>query len=92
MRQFFENCKTFCRQVWHGLRQIKTLRLSHLGKVFSLMGRREKILLLAFAGLATVGLMSTMNFVLHSDFRWVLVVPAVSWAAGVMTYVASRRA
>lgn len=47
---------------------------------------------LAFAGLATVGLMSTMNFVLHSDFRWVLVVPAVCWAAGVVTYVASRRA
>lgn len=46
---------------------------------------------LAFAGLATVGLMSTMNFVLHSDFRWVLVVPAVCWAAGVVTYVASRR-
>jgi hypothetical protein len=47
---------------------------------------------LAFAGLATVGLMSAMNFVLHSDFRWLLVVPAVGWAAGVVTYVASRRA
>ncbi len=47
---------------------------------------------LAFAGLATVGLMSAMNFVLHSDFRWLLAVPAVGWAAGVVTYVASRRA
>ncbi|MDE2312132.1 MAG: peptide ABC transporter substrate-binding protein [Patescibacteria group bacterium] len=63
MRQFFENCKAFCRQVWHGLRQIKTLRLSHLGKVFSLMGHREKILLLAFAGLATFTLyLSLTNF------------------------------
>lgn len=47
---------------------------------------------LAFAGLAIVGLMSAMNFMLHSDFRWLLVVPAVCWAVGVVTYVASRRA
>lgn len=47
---------------------------------------------LAFAGLSTVGLMSAMNFVLHSDFRWVLAVPAVCGAAGVATYMASPRA
>lgn len=43
---------------------------------------------IALAGLSTVGLMSAMNFVLHSDFRWVLVVPVAIWAAGVAAFVA----
>ena len=42
---------------------------------------------LVLAGLSTVVLMSAMNFVLHSDFRWVLVVPAVIWVAGITTYL-----
>jgi hypothetical protein len=44
---------------------------------------------LGIAGLTTVVLMSAMNFVLHSDFRWVLVAPAVAWLIGVAAYVAS---
>ncbi len=44
---------------------------------------------LGLAGLSTVGLMSAMNFVLHSDFRWVLVVPAVIWTAGILAYLAA---
>ncbi|MCL4695931.1 MAG: hypothetical protein KJ023_02565 [Burkholderiaceae bacterium] len=42
---------------------------------------------LAFTGLATVGLMSAMNFALRSDFRWVLVVPVAIWIAGVAAFV-----
>jgi hypothetical protein len=45
---------------------------------------------LAAAGAATVGLMSAVNFVLVSDFRWVLVVPALLWAAGTGLYASSR--
>jgi hypothetical protein len=30
-----------------------------------------------------------MNFVLHSDFRWVLAVPAALWIVGVAAYAAS---
>ncbi len=44
---------------------------------------------LGFTGLTTVVLMSAMNFVLHSDFRWVLVVPAVAWIIGVAAYASS---
>ena len=44
----------------------------------------------AFAGLTTVGLMSAMNFVLQSDFRWLLLLPALLWALAVVLYV--RRA
>jgi hypothetical protein len=41
---------------------------------------------ITLAGLTTVVLMSAMNFVLHSDFRWVLLVPALLWAAAVIAY------
>ena len=44
---------------------------------------------LGIAGLSTVVLMSAMNFVLHSDFRWMLAVPAAMWIVGVAAYVAS---
>jgi len=40
----------------------------------------------AFSGLVTVGLMSAMDFVLHSDFRWVLLLPALLWAVAVVLY------
>jgi hypothetical protein len=36
-------------------------------------------LALAFAGALTVGLMSVTNFQLHSDFRWILVIPSILW-------------
>jgi len=31
--------------------------------------------------------MSAMNFALHSDFRWVLLLPPLLWAAAVIAYV-----
>lgn len=45
---------------------------------------------LALAGLLTVALMSVTNFLLHSDFRWLLLVPALVWLAGLVAYVAKR--
>ncbi len=56
MTDLFQNLISFSKQVYTGAKQIKNLRLSHLRKVFSLMGKREKIavivlLLLAFANL-----------------------------------------
>lgn len=41
-------------------------------------------LALGIAGLSKVVLMSAMNFVLHSDFRWVLLLPAVCWVVGAL--------
>jgi hypothetical protein len=38
------------------------------------------------AGALTVGLMSAVNFALHSDFRWLLLDPPVVWAAAVFFY------
>ena len=45
---------------------------------------------IALAGLPTVGLMSAANFHLHSDFRWLLLVPALAWLAGFVLYLARR--
>ena len=42
---------------------------------------------LALSGALTVGLMSASNFALHSDFRWVLLFPALVWLVGLVTHV-----
>lgn len=47
---------------------------------------RITLLLLGVAGLFSVVLMSGINFAIASDFRWVLLVPAVAWIAGVITF------
>ena len=41
---------------------------------------------IALAGLSTVGLMAVMNFVLHSDFRWLLLAPVLLWLAALALY------
>lgn len=42
---------------------------------------------LAVSGALTVGLMSLVNFALHSDFRWLLVVPVVAWASALLLHM-----
>lgn len=46
---------------------------------------------LALSGALTVGLMSATNFVLRSDFRWLLLIPALVWLTGFVLYIAGRR-
>ena len=47
----------------------------------------ETLLVFAIAGVSSVALMSATNFRLHSDFRWLLLVPALLWFAGVLFYM-----
>lgn len=42
------------------------------------------------SGLPTVVLMSAVNFALGSDFRWLLLAPALLWAAAVLLYALDR--
>lgn len=44
--------------------------------------------ILALAGALTLTLMSAVNFALHSDFRWLLVIPPAVWFAAVWRYAA----
>ncbi len=41
---------------------------------------------LLVAGAASVALMSATNFLLHSNFRWLLLLPALLWLAGLLCY------
>ncbi len=45
---------------------------------------------IAMSGVLTVALMSATNFDLHSDFRWLLLVPALVWLAGFVLHIARR--
>ena len=47
---------------------------------------------LGSAGLLTVATMSWTNFVLDSDFKWLLLAPAVAWLLGLVSYGAGSRA
>lgn len=47
--------------------------------------------LISIVGLSTVALMSAVNFELHSDFRWVLLIPTVLWGVGLAAYVLEGR-
>ena len=47
---------------------------------------------LGISGALTVVLMSATNFALQSDFRWLLLVPAFIWFAGLVVYLANREA
>ena len=50
--------------------------------------RRERgtFIALLVAGAAGVALMSATNFLLHSDFRWPLLLPALLWLVGLVCY------
>ena len=45
---------------------------------------------LAISGALTVALMSATNFALGSDFRWLLLVPALVWGAGLVLFIKGR--
>ena len=45
---------------------------------------------IALAGAFTVVLMSATNFSLDSEFKWLLLFPALSWFAGLASYLAGH--
>ena len=50
----------------------------------------RQLVLLGAAGVFSVGTMSAVNFALGSDFRWLLVIPAGAWMAGLALALLSR--
>ncbi|WP_454912746.1 hypothetical protein [Variovorax gossypii] len=53
-------------------------------------GLRGTSWVIALTGALTVALMSAINFDLHSDSRWLLLVPALAWLAGLVFHIARR--
>ena len=45
---------------------------------------------LTLSGALTVVLMSAINFALLSDFRWLLLVPALAWISGLVLFTKGR--
>lgn len=56
---------------------------------YRFLARRERgtLAVMVVAGAASVGFMSITNFLLRSDFRWLLLLPALLWFAGVLCYL-----
>lgn len=52
---------------------------------------RSEAFALALAGLGGVGLMSAVNFALHSDFRWLLLLPALAWLGAMVAFALNLR-
>ena len=53
--------------------------------------RKGTGIVLLLVGLATVVTMSYTNFVIVSNFRWLLLAPAVLWSAGLAAYAIEPR-
>ena len=47
---------------------------------------------LLVAGAVSVALMSATNFMLHSNFRWLLLLPALLWLVGLLCYLGENNA
>ena len=50
-------------------------------------GDRAAVMLLGIAGATSIGLMTVVNFVIHSDFRWVLLAACGLWVAAIAAAV-----
>lgn len=72
MNSFLDNLISYLKQVYAGLQEIKTFRLSSLRKVFSLMDKREKI---AFIILLLLALCSLSWSVRNFYYRHTVPVP-----------------
>ena len=45
-----------------------------------------------FAGLASIGWMAALNFMINSDFKWVLLAIALVWACSLVSFWFENRA
>jgi hypothetical protein len=66
--------------------------IAYFGWVVMPLRLRGTMIVLMSTGALTLGLMSAVNFVLHSDFRWLLVLPPIGWAVAVLLIAASQAA
>jgi hypothetical protein len=71
-----------------GVGVLAVLLASRLGRS---PANRADLVGLAAAGAVSVGLMSAVNFLLASDFRFALLLPVVLWALALATLVWDRR-
>lgn len=49
------------------------------------------IFALGISGLSTVGVMSWINFLIDSHFKWLLLIPALLWLGGFLSYSFNKK-
>jgi len=59
----------------------------HVMRSSSRARTKRSLVLLVLVGLSTVGAMSVVNFQLDSDFKWILLIPALLWTVGLVLYL-----
>jgi len=52
------------------------------------LSKKRNLIPLAVAGLLTIGTMSLTNFQIDSDFKWLLLIPSLLWAIGLVLVTA----
>lgn len=50
----------------------------------------ESFWIVAVAGITSIGFMVVVNFIIHSDFRWVLFAFSLPWAASLALYKSEK--
>jgi hypothetical protein len=59
----------------------------HVMRNWSHARTKWTLALVVLVGLSTVGTMSVVNFQLDSDFKWILLIPALLWTVGLVLYL-----
>lgn len=67
---------------------IFTVGLLTIYIAFSSFQERTRVTfpIIAIAGLSSIGWMSGVNFIINSDFKWLLLMSALVWAAALILY------
>ena len=67
---------------------IFTVGLLTIYIAFSSFQERTRVafLIIAIAGLSSIGWMTIVNFIINSDFKWLLLMSALVWAAALILY------
>jgi hypothetical protein len=66
------------------------LLVSYIANTGLRSGTAGAIVVLAVAGITSIGWMTAVNFMIRSDFKWALLVLAGLWASGLILATAGR--
>ena len=65
------------------------LLIAHLGSSVFRSRAEPPLLVITISGIASIGVMTAVNFALHSDYKWALVLVAALWTISVVLLAAN---
>ena len=66
------------------------LLTTHVARTSFRARARGAWIVVAIAGVTSIGMMSVVNFIIDSDFKWVILLLAVPWVAALILYRLER--